>query len=395
MSSIRRGAAAWSLALGGSRRRSAPARVRWGWLARSAAMAGGLVVMVILLLLRIRTGHYASDFHGGAWRAGRAVLGGRSPYLAPDVRLLAANGSAFIPPPVLAFIAAPFALLPFPVAAAAWSVTCGTAFLASFWLLGVRDWRFMLVAVCSCPFVASLLFGQPDGLLCLLVAIAWRWRDHLRGAVAVGVLVAAKLVLWPLILWLFATKRLRLGLTASIACAAALGTTWALIGFAGLGGYPQLLAADAHAFAALSYSTFALWHAIGCADPLAHALSVAAAACVAAALVFASRDRDRGGFFAAVAAGLLASPLLEMSYLSVLFVILALVPGPSRPASWWALVLWATLPGVLPPSLRIVQILLPLLVIGLVARRVSRVAAPACGSEPRDLRSPPVPAGVV
>jgi Glycosyltransferase family 87 len=67
-----------------------------------------------------------------------------------------------------------------------------------------------LLALCSFPFITSLALGQPDGLLAWPAAAAWRSRDDSwRGAAAVGLLIAAKLLAWPLIVWLLATRRFR------------------------------------------------------------------------------------------------------------------------------------------------------------------------------------------
>ena len=114
------------------------------------------------------------------------------------------------------------------------------------------------LALCSFPFVSSLALGQPDGLLALLAAVAWRDRDRSRGAVAAGVLIAAKLLAWPLVLWLLVTRRVRSAAVCVASCGGHAGLSWALLGFQGLTAYPRLLAADAHAFEGRAHSFFTL-----------------------------------------------------------------------------------------------------------------------------------------
>src|SRR5579884_2983563 len=139
---------------------------------------------------------YGFDFHGGIWRAGQDVLAGRSPYRAPDATLLAA---LFIP----------LALLPFWLAVVLLNLACVGALVAALRLLGVRSRQVYLLCLCSAPFVFALRYGDPDAIYVLLAALAWSYRDRPRGAFAVGALIAAKLLLWPMVVWLLATRRFR------------------------------------------------------------------------------------------------------------------------------------------------------------------------------------------
>ena len=75
-----------------------------------------------------------------------------------------------------------------------------------------------------------------------LVALASRWREFaFRVGAVLGVAIAAKLFLWPLIFWLLGTRRYRAALAASAAALAAILVPWAVIGFSGLASYPDLL----------------------------------------------------------------------------------------------------------------------------------------------------------
>jgi alpha-1,2-mannosyltransferase len=309
--------------------------VDWRRLGRRAAMSSVVVIAAMTLVRNGLGSQYGYDFHGGMWKAGQDALAGRSPYLAPHARTLLVAGNAFIWPPLLALLSIPFSVLPFGLAVALWNLACAGAFVGALALLGVRDRRAYLLALCSFPFVSSLILGQPDGMFALAAAVAWRWRDSWRGALAVGALIAAKLLAWPLVLWLLVTRRITCSLIAFASAAGLLLLSWSFIGFQGLADYPKLLAADAHAFATRSRSVVAGAMRLGASEQLATVLAIACALAVTLAIVRIARRSDHGYFTAALIAGLLASPLLWSHYLVLLFVPLAVRrPVPDR---WWLL----------------------------------------------------------
>lgn len=309
--------------------------VDWHRLARRAVISGLVIVAVITLCRNALGSQYGFDFRGGIWKAGQDLLAGHSPYLAPDPHRLLVAGNAFIDPPLLALLAIPFSVLPYGTAVVLWNLACTAAFLAALAVLGVRDRRAYMIALCSFPFVSSLALGQPEGLLALAAALAWRYRDSWPGPVAVGVLIAAKLLAWPLLLWLLATRRVRGSAIALGTAAALLALSWAPIGFKGLVDYPKLLAADAHAFAARSHSIVAGAMRLGVSEQIATVLAIACASALALAVLRTARGSDAGYFSAALTAGVLASPLLWSHYLVLLFIPLAI--GRPRPDKLWLL----------------------------------------------------------
>src|ERR671934_271434 len=124
-------------------------------------LAGPLVLvgaaMTALTIYLGTKGHiWGFDFRGGAWAAGRDVLAGRSPYPAPDPAKLLAQGNAYIPPPLLAFLCGPLALLPFVPAVVVFGVACTAALVLALRIVGVRDWRVYGLALTSYPLVVSL-----------------------------------------------------------------------------------------------------------------------------------------------------------------------------------------------------------------------------------------------
>lgn len=302
----------------------------------SRALIGSVITLLVIFavaqtaarlhLITSTYGPWAPDFRGGLWPAARAVLNGSSPYARPNASILFALKNSFVWPPTLAVIAMPLAHLPFSLAIALWNVTCTAALIGGLWLLEVRDWRMYVLSVCSYPFVESLYMGQPEGIFVLLLAVGWRYRDALAGPVSVGALIAAKLLAWPLLVWLLFTRRLRATAVATLTAAALVLGSWALIDFHGLLQYPRLLAADSRAFEGYTFSMSAVGLAMHFG---AHQFTATAAAWLlglgAGLLTVACSQRsDAGWFSGALVTGLLVSPLLWTHYLLVLFVPLAI-----------------------------------------------------------------------
>jgi alpha-1,2-mannosyltransferase len=308
----------------------------------------GAAMAVLTMYVAAKGAIYGFDFRGGAWPAGRDVLAGRSPYPAPDPAKLLVPGNSYIPPPPLAVLCIPLSVLPFVPAVVAWGVVCTAALVLALKLVGVRDWRVYGLALTSFPFVASLGLGQPDGLLALGVAVAWRYRNSWRGAAAVGMIIALKLLAWPLLIWLLVTRRFRqAGVATSVAIGAVAGG-WALIGFDGLSQYGRLLAADATAFQARSHSVVAAALRLGTTAHVARLLAVVAAVATAAAVMRLASNRDLGAFAAALSFGLLVSPILWTHYLVVLFVPLAV--AHRRADAAWLLTIAYWISPLEPPT---------------------------------------------
>jgi glycosyl transferase family 87 len=309
--------------------------VDWSRLGRRAFLAAMFVLASIQLYYSARGSEYGLDFLGGTWHAGRAVLDGTSPYppVLSGVRLLHAS-SGFMTPPPLALLGIPFSLLPFSVAVAAFNVLCAGALVGALRLLGVTDRRLYLLALCSFPFVSSLALGQPDGLFALAAAAAWRYRDSWHGAVAAAVLIAVKLLAWPLLIWFLVTRRNRQALTTLTATAAILVGSWACVGFRGMASYLNLLAADAKTYEKQSHSVVSGLMYLGLSAHAAAALAVVLAAAVAAVVVLAARGTDAGWFTAALSFGILMSPIVWEHYMVLLFVCLATIRRLRDPISW-------------------------------------------------------------
>ncbi len=280
--------------------------------------------------------------------AGDAIRQGESPYVDPDVVISEGQPAPYAYPPLLALLVTPLTLLPEKVAGSSAPGVFFTLFLiactvAALVVLGVTDWRCYPVALLYPPTLENVEYGAIGPILALLVALGWRYRDRVPGAAAaVGCGVALKVFLWPLVVWLAATRRWKAAAVATaIAVGLALGS-WAAIGFRGLADYPTLLRRLADVEAESSYSTFAVLRALDVPELAARVLVVAACAAllvlawrVARAPALLAGERDRRSLTLALAAGLVLTPILWLHYLVLLVVPIALA-RPRLSALWFA-----------------------------------------------------------
>jgi alpha-1,2-mannosyltransferase len=274
-------------------------------------------------------------------RAALAVVHGHSPYVSATPAALA-HFNKFVYPPVSAFVFVPVAELPSEVGCVLVFVGGLVAIVAALRLLRVEDWRCYSVALVSAPAINSLALGALTSFLFLGAAVAWRYRDE---TVVAGIVVAftavLKLFLWPLVIWLLATRRWRSVAACAGAGAVLLLGGWAVIDFAGFRSYPTLLHVLERIEAPASYSVVAL---VGASGGAATAITVVLAVALAGLVVLAARapDGDRRGFAVAVLAALVATPLLWLHYLLLLYVPIALYRPRLTPLWLLPLVLWVT-----------------------------------------------------
>ncbi|HEY3921464.1 MAG TPA: glycosyltransferase family 87 protein [Gaiellaceae bacterium] len=288
-----------------------------------------LGLMVAVAVIVATTGSKGSDF-ATFWQSGHMVLHGKSPYPSLQSLPAVANRVTFDPfvyPPPAAFAMVPLSLLPFPLANVLF-VTIGLACIAlALRLLDVRDWRCYGAAYLSLPVFAAVGNGTVSPLLLLGVAAAWRYRGQtIAVAALIAALVALKLFLWPLWLWLLFTRRF--AATVLSVTLAAVGTVlgWALIGFAGFREYPHLLGRLTKLVGPKSYSVYALERTTGVSSQTAQLGLVALGLLLLGVVVgtLGRRRQDEHLFVAALAGALLLTPILWPHYLVLLFVPIAL-----------------------------------------------------------------------
>jgi hypothetical protein len=206
-------------------------------------------------------------------------------------------------------------------------------------LLDVRDWRCYPIALLYPPTLENVEYGALGPVLALLVAVAWRYRDRVGGvASALGAAIALKVFLWPLVVWLAATRRWKAAVAAVVAATVLAVGSWAVIGFDGFDEYPELLRRLSDLEAENSYSAFAMLVSAGLTPVLARVVVVVAALALLALAWRSGRDGtegDRRSLTLALAAGFVFTPILWLHYLVLLVVPIALA-RPRLSALWFA-----------------------------------------------------------
>ena len=280
-------------------------------------------------------GAHVTDFRNTFYPAAEAVRHGAGPYGHPTDEVLAL-GRAYVYPPLTALVAVPFTLLSLGTAQVlVLGILVGTVVL-TLRVLGVDDWRCYGLVCLWPPFLAAVKTGNITALLALCAALAWRYRDSpAASGASVGVSLAAKLFLWPLVLWQGATRRWRAAALAGAFSLGLLALSWAVVGFAGLVDYPDLLRRLQDIEAPQSYTLYALGLDLGAPDWLARAAWAALAlALLVACAAVARRGDDRRAFVLAIAATLACSPIVWLNYF-ILLVVAVAVAEPSLGPAWF------------------------------------------------------------
>jgi alpha-1,2-mannosyltransferase len=276
------------------------------------------------------------DFRGTLWEPANEIWQGGSPYPAP-VQAEVQVGNPALYPPLLMFLVVPLSLLPWWLALTIWSLAGAASIVSALYVLGVRDFRCYAIALVCAPTIAGLTWGNATLLLVPLIALAWRWRPHpYRVGAVLGVAIAAKLFLWPLVFWLLGTRRYRAAAAAvAVGVASTIGP-WAVIGFAGMTSYPDLLRMAESVYSTHSFSVATMLNAIGVdAGPAARGALAAGLGLAVVTFVLGRRASDEASFSTAVLAAILGSPIVWPYYFALLLVPVAIV-RPRFSAIWAA-----------------------------------------------------------
>jgi hypothetical protein len=164
--------------------------------------------------------------------------------------------------------------------------------------------------------------------------------------VAVAAVIASKLFLWPLGLWLVLARRFRSLTGAIVVGAIVTAVAWWIIGFDGLAQYPHMLSNIDVIGEGRGCSLVALL--MSCGVPIVAARAAALAASLALLIVATQLMHRPGGerhaFGLVVVATLTACPVVWAHYLVLLYIPIALV-SPTLSALWFMPML-----AVLAPS---------------------------------------------
>jgi hypothetical protein len=313
-----------------------PRRAAVWKMASEHALFAVVPVVFTVWMARYAAGHHslAIDFHNAFWPAGWKVLHGIGPYVGPRSPAVAA-GVAFVYPGPAALMFAPFALISRGAADVLFTVVCIAAVLGSLRLLGVRDWRLYGLAMLWPPVVSGWQTANVTLLIVLGLAVVWRVRDRpVALGVALVLIVSLKPFMWPIGIWLLASRRDR-ALGLAVGAALALNAlAWGPLGIGSLHSYSALLGAVTRVEENGAYTPMALFTQLGAGHAAALALGVViAVAAVLGCIAYARRGDDPRALLMAVATSLLASPLVWRHYFALLIVPIAIMT-PRLSAAW-------------------------------------------------------------
>jgi hypothetical protein len=292
------------------------------------------IVCAVMLGRVIFAGALAFDFRWAYYRAAVHALHGISPYQQPQWAMR--NGAAFVYPALSAVVFAPFGLLSMTTSTQIYmylGFLLGPLTLA---VLNVRDRRVYAILLLWLPFQAAWEVGNVSLPLAFMAALAWRYRD--RPMVA-GLLVAAaisiKPFVWPLGLWLLATRRWKAAAWVFAWGLALNLLAWWIVGFDQIHTFLRMSSQDAGQFWRDGYSVTAFVHDLGGGRSLGEVVTFAGAAGLCVTILrFGWRGRERQALAATTVLMLVASPIVWSHYFIVLLVPVAIF----RPKLSWV---WA------------------------------------------------------
>ena len=344
-------------------------------------------VVTVMLLSWTATGErFAYDFHHFYWPGGDRILHGLTPY-AHGAWYPAEPAVGMVYPAPAGLLFALFALVPRGVGDVAFTALCAAAALLALRTLGVRDWRPYGVVMLWPPFISGWQTANVSMLLLLGIALLWRARSRpVPAGLLLAAMVSLKLFLWPLAIFLLATRRMRAVAWAAAGFVAISAASWAVLGFDEISRYRTVLREFAPLRADDGHGLIGLLERFGAAPTAAYAVALPLAVLAAAAcLPVARRGLEAEAFVLALAASLLATPILWLHYLVLLAVPLALRHPRLHPMWLAPLALWAAVP--IHPSAG--QVAFALLVCTavfaepLAARRAGATPSPAPLARPR------------
>ena len=337
-----------------------------------------ILFTAIIVLFCIHGHIFAFDFHYAYWPAGHHVLAGSTPYVSPGAAAVS-NNTAFIYPALAAILLAPFALLPLGLADGLFTALVIASALGTLRLLKVRDWRLYGLLLLWPPVIVAWQNANVTLLLVLGIACVWHWRAQplVAGAIT-ALLVSVKPFVWPLAIWLLATRRY-----AALAYALATGiamnlAAWMILGSGEIARYTHLLSAITRTEQRDGYSVIAFALHLGSSTAFAYALSaILAVGAGAACIVVGRRDEDIQALALCVATTLLATPILWTHYFALMIVPLAL--ARPRLSFLWLLPMAMLIAPETPPhnSQRVLVLLVGASVLGLASLKRADGSAPA------------------
>jgi hypothetical protein len=299
-------------------------RARLVWFA-SVVFCGVLpaVALIGLFVASIQDDVVALDF-GQFYAAAEAILAGSTIY--PDAGPATVWGGPYPYPPLPALLAVPFTVLPYGTAGLVVMALLVVCAAGTLYVLGIRDWRCYGIALFWPPVLSAVQTGNVTLVLALGCALVWKYRDRaVPGSTALGGMLAVKFFLWPLLVWMAATRRVAMAALAAAVGAGLLLLSWAIIGFDGLTGYSARLQRLESFFGEDSYTVYIAGLDAGLPSGVARAVWLLVGfGLLAAVAVVARRGHEQAAFILAIAAALSLTPIVWLHYFALLVVVVAL-----------------------------------------------------------------------
>ena len=245
-----------------------------------------------------------------------------------------------------AIVSIPLTALPFDAAGLLLMTALAGAALATLFVLGVRDWRCYGIVLLWPPVISAIQTGNVTLWLALASAIAWRFRARvLPVSASIGLTLAAKFLLWPLVVWLAATRRYAGAALSGAVGAGLLLVSWAAVGFSGFADYPDLLRRLEDTVGDDSYTVYVVGLDLGLSPVVARSIWLGLGlGLLAGVVLLARRGEEQRAFVLAIAAALALTPIVWLHYFALLAVIVALA-RPRLGVIWFVPLAMVVTPG--------------------------------------------------
>ena len=315
--------------------RFVPPGVRRAWRFALLAVIPSIIALGLAGYFMAR-GTSGADFKGGVIAGSTRIVDGKYPYDTAYVAQIvreSENGrdapgieTPGYPPHVL-LVGVPLVPLGRELSGILAMFLAAASIVFALRIIGVSDWRCYGCLALTPVVLQGALLANPTMFLIPAVALAWRWRrTTLRVALVLGLALSVKPLLLPLLAWLLAVGRIRPAIGSLAVAAAVLAAGFVATGVQPLDYWQvssDLVAAQRHTALSLVAAGTRLGLTLYAATLLS--LVVAGLALGASLVRWRRRRCEEELFSAAIAISLLASPLVHMHYLALLFVPLGLI----------------------------------------------------------------------